>query len=149
MPNVEVSISNGGWGGDFSVDATGDLVLATDILNAPTATQQRIYRLLMTNPRFFDANNNPISFPGDLFASTYGSGIRALVGQMITPQLTALIQTQIVNALMSDPTIARSPAPVVTVTNVGSNTIQVSLTCTAVTGEVVTIPSFNLSTLGG
>jgi hypothetical protein len=149
MPNVEVSISNGGWGGDLSVDVTGDLVLAQDVLNDPTATQQRIYRLLMTNPRFFDDNNNPISFSNDLFAPAYGAGIRAQVGQMITPQLTSRIQYQIANALNSDPTIARSPAPVVTVTNVGSNTVQVSLTCTAVTGEVVTIPSFNLSTLGG
>jgi hypothetical protein len=148
VPNVEFAVSNNGWGGDFEIDATGDVVLATDIQNAPLATQQRLYRLIMTNPRLFDAFGNPISYPNDLFAPDYGAGVRALTGQMITPALTSAIQSHIMDALASDPTVAATPAPVVTVAQAANNTVQVSVICTAVTGELITVPSFPLPISG-
>lgn len=144
MPNVDFAMTNNGWNGDFEIDATGDVVLVQDVQNSPLATQQRLYRLLMTNPRLFDGSGNPISSGDDLFAPDWGAGVRALTGQMITDAFTTDIQTHVLDALASDPGVAQDPAPAVTVTSVGNNTVLVSVTCTAVTGEIVTLPSFSL-----
>jgi hypothetical protein len=150
MGNVEIALSPNGWSGDFKTDATGDLVLSVDIPSNPVATKERVYRLLMSNPRFYgDSSNAPISVPSDLFAPGYGAGLRALTGQMMTSTLIGEIESSIYSGLQSDPTILSSPAAQVTVQNVGNGVLQVSVSCTAVSGEVITIPSLSLSMTGG
>ena len=146
MPgNCEISLSNNGWGGDMAVDATGDLVLAVDTPNNPVATQQRIYRLLMTSPQQFDPDTNaPCSVPDDLFAPSYGAGLRIQVGQMMTAGLIGNLESAIFAGLQTDPTIVSLPPPSVTITNAGSNTLQIDISATAVSGEIITIPSFTL-----
>lgn len=148
--NVEISMTNDGWGGDFIIDATGDLVLAQDVPNSPIATQQRVYRLLMTNPRGFNQDTNaPSSPPNDLFAPSYGAGLRLATGEMMTAQLLGKIESSIYAGLQTDPTIVANPPPSVTIQNMGSNVLQVNVSATAVNGEIVTIPSFPLALNGG
>jgi len=151
MPgNVEISLSNNGWNGDFSVDSTGDLILAADVPNSPIATQQRVYRLLMSNPRSFnEATNAPVSIPTDLFAPGYGAGLRMSTGQMMTANLLGEIESSIYAGLATDPTIVNSPAPIVTIKNAGNGVLQINLSCTAVSGETINIPSFPLPISGG
>jgi hypothetical protein len=146
MPgNCEISLSNNGWGGDLATDETGDLVLAIDTPNNPIATQQRIYRLLMTSPRQSDQDLDEwCSIPDDLFAPTYGAGLRFQVGQMMTAGLIGQLESAIFAALQTDPTIVSLPPPSVTITNAGSNTLQIDISATAVSGEIITIPSFTL-----
>ena len=147
--NVELNLTNSGWGGDLTIDATGDIVLVSDQPNNPAASLQRIYRNLMTNARIFDDNGNPASSPNDLFAPGFGGSLRALTGQMMTPTLVGEIESNILNGLQQDPTIATSPSPTVTVQNAGSNVVQISLSCESITGETITLPSFPLSLTGG
>src|SRR5260370_16121295 len=143
MPgNAEISMTNNGWNGDFSVDPTGDLVLAVDTPNNPIATQQRLYRLLMTNPRSFSQDANaPCSVPNDLFAPSYGAGLRLQTGQMMTGALVGKIESAIYAALQTDPTIVSSPPPTVTITNPGSTILQLNESPTAVNDELITSPS--------
>jgi hypothetical protein len=68
---------------------------------------------------------------------------------MMTAQLIGDIESAVSSGLQTDPTILSSPAPTVTVQNAGSNVLQVSVSCTAVSGEIITIPSFPLPISGG
>jgi hypothetical protein len=142
--SVEIAISNGGWNGDFALTANGDLQLAIDTPATPAATVQRLVRAIQTTPRLTDAAGNPIARPDDCFNCTYGSGVRALVNQPITPALIAGLQARIIAALLADPSIAPNPPPVVNVGQTGTFTVSISVTCFAVSGEIVTIPSLTL-----
>jgi hypothetical protein len=127
------------YGTDLALQANGDLLLAVDNANLTTATVQRIMRLLNTNPALYNDAGIYISAPEDVFNPTYGAGLPAEIGQMITPAFTADIQARIVNALNYDPSIAAHPDPVVTVTQPNISTILVSIQCTAVNGAPLAI----------
>lgn len=142
--NVELTLGVNGWNGDFVLTQTGDLALSIDTVSAANATQQRIVRLILTNPRLFDSSNNPIATPNDPFNPTWGAGIRALVGQMITPPLISGLQYRISSAILADPGVAASPPPVVSVLQISFYAVQVSVTCYSVSGETITIPSLSL-----
>jgi hypothetical protein len=145
MPNVEIALTNNGWGGDFQVDATGDLVLVQDANNNPAATTQRVYRMLMTSPRQVDPDTgDPVSIPDDLFAPGYGGGLRVHVGKMITPGLIGEIESDIEAGLQTEDTIDNSQPPSVAITRPANNLLQIALECDTVTGEVVSVPSFPL-----
>jgi hypothetical protein len=134
--SVELQMTNGGWGGDLVIADNGDIALAIDSLSNPLATQQRLIRLILTNP------GDCLQFPW------YGSGIRESIGAMITQALLASFKARITQALGTDPGIVANPAPVVPVTtdNVASVFIDVSVTLQ--TGLALAIPTivFNLST---
>jgi hypothetical protein len=84
-------------GGDLGPSSTGDL-LAVDGL---TQGQQRVLRRLLTNP-------------GDyIFQPDYGAGLPKYVGSIADDQkIIALIKGQ----MLLEPAVARTPAPVVTLT---------------------------------
>jgi hypothetical protein len=89
------------WGQDLQPGPTGDLAPAT----GANRTSQRIIRRLLTNPGGGDYPWQP----------AYGAGLPAKIGQTLDlAQLRALIIGQI--AL--EASVARSPAPQVTVTEV-------------------------------
>lgn len=149
MPNVEIGLTNNGWNGDFQTDSTGDLVLVSDQPNAPVATQERVYRLLMTSARDTDEETgSPSSVPDDLFAPDWGASLRRRTGEMITPQLLGNIESDIESGLQLDETIDQTTQPTVILTTPGNNTVQIALSCNAITGDVITIPSFTLPLSG-
>lgn len=135
-------------GGDFSQDNTGDLVLDIDAYSNPAATIARQYRLILSNPRLFDAENNPISVSDDPFYPNYGSGARAEVGEMQGQALTAAIGARIAAAEAVEPDIAPIPAPIISVTQIDYNTIEVDISVVSVTGEIITVPPLAI-TVGG
>ena len=86
-------------GADISASATGDIQASTGTLRG----QQRVLRRLLTNP-------------GDyIFHPEYGAGLPAYVGQTADiAKITALVRGQI---LLED-AVAKTPAPVISVTPV-------------------------------
>jgi len=84
-------------GGDLSVSPTGDIQQVDGI----TVTSQRILRRLLTNP-------------GDyIWHPTYGAGLGKKIGTVLDVRaITALIRSQI----FLEQSVARSPAPVITIT---------------------------------
>jgi phage baseplate assembly protein W len=80
------------WAGDLSVGSTGDLALAS----GPDATNQRVYRRLLTNP-------------GDyIWQLDYGGGLARFVG---TPAERADIEAVVRTQLGLESAVAASPAP--------------------------------------
>lgn len=139
--SIEVSLEPGG---DFELTPQGDLLLVVDTLDTSPATIQRLQRLIYTNPTVRDYSGNPIGRADDLFHPAWGAGAPAAVGSPITPRLLFDLQSQIQKALAADPYIATNPPPVVNVLNLGDNFVQINVTVSTVTGQLVTIPSINL-----
>lgn len=135
------------YGGGLSLTATGDLAIVQDSFTSPAATIQRIEHLIQTNPRIKDASGNFVTTPDDLFNPDWGGGSGTIVGEMVTDSLTHDIASRLQSALASDPYIAISPAPSISVTNVGGGFIQIDVSCSTISGQLVTVPSQKLSVL--
>jgi hypothetical protein len=133
------------YGGGFSVDSRGDLVLVQDMPGNPAATIQRLVQLIQTSPRLRDpGSGNFIGRADDLFNPDYGAGAAQDVGQLGTQGVLADLVSRIQAGIAIDPFIAAYPAPVVTAVNSTPGTILVTVSCTAVTGEPVAIPTQTL-----
>lgn len=151
--STEVHLTNGGYGGDFVLTAQGDVQLVSDSNASTVATTERLLRLLLTNPRLFGSSGQPIGRPDDRFNPTYGSGVKALVGEPITQQLLFGIRTRILSALSQDPAVAANPAPTVNVTDQGGGFIlitgdQSGNMCYTTTGQPITVPPQQIQILG-
>jgi phage baseplate assembly protein W len=97
------------WGNDLSVDARGDLALASGAVRV----QQQVLRRLLTNP-------------GDyIWQPQYGAGLAQFVGQPANPlQIQAIIRTQLAN----ESAVAQTPAPTVEISfdTLGSIAVMIS-----------------------
>lgn len=113
------------WGQDISASATGDVLL----VDGDDLTTQRIIRRLMT------------AVQGYIWHLDYGGGVPAQVGSPLNLDLvSSIIRAQI--AL--EATVARSPAPTITVTEI-LNGVSVSiLFYSAKTGQQATL-SFDVN----
>lgn len=138
---VEIDLSGGGWGGDFSLTANGDLLLAQDSLLTPSATFERINRLILTNAAVSDANDTPISEADDLFNPSYGSSARAFIGEPPTSALLSSVQAAVQAGLATEPGIVSSPAPTVSVTNGGSGKMLINVEVTLLNGSRQALPT--------
>lgn len=113
------------WGQDLSISATGDVAM----VDGDAMTTQRILRRLMTADGDYIWNLN------------YGGGVPGRVGDVAdVPLINSVIRSQI--AL--EAAVARTPAPVITVTEI-LNGISVYIKFwSASTGEEKTL-SFNIN----
>lgn len=144
---VDLQLAGGiGYGGDLALTPTGDLLKVVDTPGNPAATIQVLTRIILTNPMLTNSAGQNVARPDDLFNPWFGSGVRALVGEPVTPNLVGSIQARILKAISSYPGIRSNPSPVVNVFTDGQNDgqVYVSVQCTTVTGEIVTIPSLAL-----
>lgn len=137
MACVELSISNGGYGGDFELDPnTGDLLLVEDTPGNPAATKQRLTRLLLTTPRSSDlGTNDPLGFPDDVCNPDYGAGLPALVGVLPTQRVLSTVQSNLAKIIAADPYVASTPVPSVTVTSASGGFLFVVITCDTSDGD--------------
>lgn len=97
------------WGSDIQLSPTGDLARAS----GAERSKQRVFRRLMTNPAA-SAPNGATS--GDyIFHPGYGAGIPAMIGQVLDiARITARIRGQ----MLLEASVAKSPAPKVTVNQI-------------------------------
>jgi hypothetical protein len=150
---VEVAMTNGGWGGDLVLTPTGDLALLQDTAQAAPATAQWVARLILTTPILFDSSGNRISRADDMFNETFGAGVRALIGQPISPSLLNGIKSRILNAMAQNPEIAQNPPPPVNVSDMGNGFVLIQgdssgNICYTVTGQAVPFPATPLQIIG-
>lgn len=115
------------WGNDLALAANGDLLLA----DATTRGIQRVLRRLLTNP------NDYIFHVASPTAPAYGAGLPAKVGQTLNNRAIAgIIRAQI----FLEESVARTPEPIITVTQPVPGTVNCSLKYNdAVTGLPVTL----------
>lgn len=134
-----LKISNGGWGGDLVLSSTGDLQLSYDLPDDARATMERIQRVLNTNPRQWDGFGSVISRGDDQFHPDFGAGLPSQVDELPTEQLLTFVQGQVLKGLLGDSSISPSPPPLVIVRVLDSQTLEVSMTFSLVSGQVVTV----------
>ena len=143
--SVEVKLD---YGGDFELDATGDLVLVEDGNGEYPALQQRIIQMLLTSPQLKDGAGNPI--PGsadDMFNVNAGAGLRRAIGSVENNALIAEIEARMIEGLSKEPDIAPYPAPQIEFV-VYPNGIVCNVTVATVDGQVVALPPIPLTPSG-
>lgn len=115
-------------GNDLNAGVIGDLATVTGI----TRSQQRILRRLLTNP-------------GDyIFQPDYGAGLPGKVGQLMDVQkIKALIRSQ----MLLEESVAPSPAPVITVSQLPTdlNSLSVTIQYTDADTKLPTVLAFTVS----
>lgn len=151
MGAVEVDLP---WGGDFTLTANGDLLLAYDTLDGSAASIQRLSRMALNNPLRLDATGTPISSPDDIFHVDWGSGVRSRVGELYGDDLANAVVTDIRGQLARDSYIAQSPPPIVEVGLAADLVPGVDpqdrdryafiITVTTIVGQTITLPTFIL-----
>lgn len=89
------------WSGDLQVGATGDLQVASSVLES----QQRILRRLLTNPNDY------------LWQSAYGAGLPKFIGQLLNIDLlNSIVKSQ----MFMERSVVQTPAPQVTVSAIAN-----------------------------
>lgn len=139
--SVEIALD---WSGDFQYDSTGDLILALDTPDAPTATNQRLVRLILTAPNIV-VNGHPVAYADDIFHPTWGAGLRAYVDDTFNAATLQKLTNHILQALAADPAVAASPRPTVTSNLVGPNTATIAIAYTDTLGQKQVLPTINLT----
>lgn len=86
------------WGQDTQFSASGDDLTVDGALEL----EQRILRGLLTNPL------------DDPFNPSYGAGLGRYIGQALTPERYAEIQSAILQVVLTEPAVQKVPAPVIT-----------------------------------
>lgn len=141
----EVALS---YGGDFVLDATGDLLLVDDADGEWAALQQRVIQMLLTSPQLADGSGNVI--PGsadDVFNPTAGAGLRRSIGNLENNALLAEIEARVMDNLALDPDVAPYPAPQLEFV-VYPNGVVANLSLTAIDGQNVVFPPIPLTPAG-
>ncbi len=127
------------YGGDFSLLSNGDLLLATNNNGVPTATEQYLVRLLLTNPILYNPSGQPLNSPDDLFNPAWGGGLPGEVGSPITQALLDTITSNIRSALQTSAEVDQTQPINVTVSQVGPTQINAQISCTAASGGTINI----------
>lgn len=113
------------WSGDLAVSSTGDLLIATGL----PRSQQRILRRL---------NTNPGSYIGQ---PKYGAGLPQFIGTNAdAAEIAAVTKGQ----MLLEDSVAQSPPPIVTVSQVGVNAISESINYVDNPSNAPTVLAFTL-----
>lgn len=98
------------WGQDVATGSTGDFARAQRAL----LSKQRVFRRLLTNP-------------GDyLFEPTYGAGLPAMVGTLVTP---AAVKAVVAKQMRLEPSVSQTPAPTIDVASaLGAISVKIGYT---------------------
>ncbi len=113
------------FGGDLSVNATGDLQLS----NGQALTQERVLRRLLTNP-------------GDyIWQLAYGAGLGQFVGQ---PGALAAISGVARGQMLQESRVASTPAPTISVAMNNDGTLTLNINYADAQSRQASALSFNL-----
>lgn len=117
------------YGYDVEVNVNGDLLTA----DGSDYVQQRIIRRLLTNP-------------GDyIFHSNYGAGLGQYIGQNLSAEKKKEIEGNIIQQILLEDSVAKSPAPVVNFKVLSANTLYVEITYYETTSQQEFTLSFQVS----
>ena len=132
------------FGQGLTLTPQGDFAIVQDTVESPDATQQWVQYLLQTNPRLSDGQGGFLTRPDDLFNPDWGAGGGTFVGEMVTDSLLHDIQARTLQALFSDPFVAKNPAPTVTLTDLGGGFVLREISFQTTTGQLITVPAEKL-----
>lgn len=113
------------FGNDINLSASGDLL---DV-NGSLRTQQRLLRRLLTSPGSY------------IWHLNYGAGLGRFVGVNLSRQKSDEIKSLITSQLYLEESVAKQPAPVITLASVDGTT----LSCRIIYYDAVTQAPFTLS----
>lgn len=96
------------YGGDFSVDQSGDIQEATGW----DEVEQKLSRDLLTSPakQLPNGRFTPAEY---LFHPTYGLGLKQFLGQLADPNVISSLRDKCIQQIRQDNAIAISPSPIV------------------------------------
>ena len=113
------------WGEDLQVSASGDILT----VDGDDLTTQRILRRLMT------------AEGGYIWNLTYGGGVPGRIGDTLNiPLISSIIRSQ----MALEASVARSPAPAITISEILNGVSVTILFYSAATGKQVTL-SFDIN----
>jgi hypothetical protein len=143
---VEMTISGGGYGGDFVRLPNGDLALSIDTQSSSPATQERLARYCLTNKRIIDPFGNAIARGDHPAYQALGAGIGAYVGAQASPATTSDMQADISDQINRDPYIVQNPAPEITINidPLTQETVSVVISVQPISGGAVITNSIPL-----
>jgi hypothetical protein len=140
------------YGGDLAIAPNGDFIVLIDTPQSAPATLQRIIQLINTcalDTDSYDSQGNPVTLlPDDLFHPQYGSSIPRLIGLNATNDVLNQVKARLLAAFSTDPGIAQTPAPSVTVSYVGGNVVVDNISVYDVAGNPILIPSQPIPVFG-
>jgi hypothetical protein len=131
------------WGGDLTIDATGDFAS----VSGSDEVAQRIVRRFLTNPAMTDSAGNPVA-PDYVFGADYGGAARHFVDRPITDQLLAQIKQRFIHEAQREPEVLADPAPIVTVTKTIDGNIAIQAQVFLAGGGVALIPQSGALVIG-
>jgi hypothetical protein len=143
---VEMTISGGGYGGDFVRLPNGDLALSIDTESSSPATQERLARYVLTNKRIVDTFGNPVARGDHPAYQNFGAGIGAYVGAQASPAVESDIQADISDQINGDAYITQNPAPTISFSldDQTQEILSVNVTVQPTSGSAVTTNSIPL-----
>ena len=99
------------FGNDIGFSATGDDSLAT----GPLELEQRVMRGLLTNKE------------DDPFNPTYGAGLGSYIGQALTPEKYAQLESDALTVVMTEPSVQKLPLPTVSLQFSGTDMLSMTI----------------------
>jgi hypothetical protein len=99
------------WGGDLTIDATGDIAT----VQGTTELTQRVVRRFLSNSQSQDPNGKWVAPPDYIFAPTYGGNACSYVGSLFTNQTARNLQSRFLAQCALEIDVASTPAPIINV----------------------------------
>ena len=113
------------WGNDLSTSSTGDLAL----VDGADLTTERIIRRLMT------------AVQGYIWHLSYGAGVPQRIGDTLDVDvITGVVTDQV----LKEATVARDPAPIITVTPILNGVFVSIVYSSSITGQQISL-SFDVN----
>jgi len=128
------------WASDLVIDSTGDISVAVGTIEI----QQRVVRRFLTNSAQTDTYSGAPLPPDYLFDGSYGGNARRYVDSLVNEETAGSIQYNLLNQIAQEAEVARTPSPVVTVTQL-DNGFAVQATVAQQDGTVVLLPQIEIT----
>jgi hypothetical protein len=122
------------WGGDFQLTNNGSLVIA----EGWDALRQAIVRALLNNPYTKTPAGQDIP-PDYVYVPGYGAGLGLYVGQDMTNNELAELETLISNVVLAQASVDPSFAPSISFTSPSPHQMLIKITAKLINNQVGTV----------
>jgi hypothetical protein len=128
------------WGGEITVDETGDIASVSGIAEL----QQRVIRRFLTNSYQPATGTLPPSPPDYIYDGNYGGNARLYVDRRLNSGILATIQKRLLDSATSETEVSLTAPPIITA-YYAAGAVYVSATIYLANGDVLPIPQMELS----